>query len=292
MRIIWQMEGGRVRTISYLARFVRAAGGDAWLYAGEKWHSTDGDLVLVLHGRDQAEVARTAARVLPEVRERIIPEMGLEDDEDLRSTVQQIKIYTSMAHLQFSIYPSYTDPLAGWNEPGESIKILASREMSRRAMRVLLGHEYGHVASFQYGPHATHMPWWILEGIAELVAEPWAGNGERTDRMIRAWATSGNLREWPQLADFRGEAINHSTHVYRQGHQMMRYITGRFGKDERNTWMIEMARGASLDEATRKVFGMPFDQLDAEWRVSIGQNAGPDSAPAADPAEPVEAGAP
>src|SRR5690606_2758355 len=109
-------------------------------------------------------IANHAVRALPEVRERIIPEMGLEDDDELRDRVQHIKIYTSMAHLQFSIYMSYTDPLGGWNEPGESIKILAARDLSRRAVRMLLGHEYGHVASFQYGPQATDMPWWILEG--------------------------------------------------------------------------------------------------------------------------------
>jgi hypothetical protein len=271
LRITWQMPEGRVRTVSYPARFTRS--GESWLYAGEDWHTTDGDRVLVMHGRDQAEVARSAAAALPEVRERIIAEMGLEDDEELRARTQHIKLYTSVTHLQFSIYMSYTDGLAGWNEPGESIKLIAARDMGRRSLRMLLGHEYGHVASFQYGPHATDMPWWILEGIAELVAEPWAGNGDRTDRTMRQWAAAGQLREWEQLADFRGEALNHTMHVYRQGHHMLRFITARFGKEARNAWMIEMARGATLDGATRQVFEMGFAELDALWRESLAVNA-------------------
>jgi hypothetical protein len=271
LRITWQMPEGRVRTVSYPARFTR--NGDAWLYAGEHWQSTAGDRVLVMHGRDQREVAQNAAGALPEIREHIIAEMGLEDDEEIAERVQQIKIYTSVTHLQFSIYMSYTDGLAGWNEPGESIKLLVSRDIGRRSLRMLLGHEYGHVASFQYGPRATDMPWWILEGVAELMAERWASNGERTDRTIRQWAATGQLRDWDLLADFRGEALNHTLHVYRQGHQMMRFMTERFGKDARNRWMIELSQGATLDEATRKLFDMSFAELDALWREGLTERA-------------------
>lgn len=272
LRIRWAMEGVRPRQVAFPARFVLA--GDEWRYAGEDWKVVDGDRVKVMFLGDSEQAARAAATSLPEIRERVTADFGLGEDEHFAAHVQQIKLYTSMAHLQQSIYLSYSTPLSGWNEPGESIKLLGGPDMGRRSMRNVLAHEFGHVASFQLGPRATDMPWWILEGVAELVAEPWAGNGERTDRTVRQWARTGRLREWEELADFRGEAMNHVGHVYRQGHQMLRFITSRYGPESRNRWMALMALGGTLDEATREVMGIEFRELDALWRAHLGAETG------------------
>lgn len=268
IQFVWQMPGGRSRSVAYPARFVMSDG--RWLYAGEDWKLVEGERLTVMYLGPSDAIARAAAEVFPEVRQSVTAEMDLLDDARFAEHVQQIKIYPSLAHLQKSIYLSYSEPLAGWNEPGESIKLLASRRMGRRALRPVLAHEFGHVASFEYGPDAIRMPWWILEGIAELVAEPWSQNASTTDRIVREWARIDDLRDWEDLADFRGEAANHTWHVYRQGHHMMRFVTERFGAAARNRWMIAMAKGADLEQATRDVFGMSFSELDRLWRESIG----------------------
>jgi hypothetical protein len=270
LRIVWQMPEGRERRISFPARFVPA--GEApgvWRYAGEEWTALGGERILVMYNEGLEQVARNTLRVLPQIREHAISELGLEDDGGFRRHVQQVKLYTSMAHLQFSIYMSYASALGGWNEPGESIKLLVDGHTSRRHLQVVLAHEFGHVATFWCGPRSNDIPWWIMEGMAELVAEPWARNGERTDRLVREWARADALREWELLADFRGEAARHTLHVYRQGHQMMRFITARFGKEARNQWLRAMAQGATLDDATREALGMSFEEVDALWRASL-----------------------
>jgi len=272
LTMAWTMPGAAKRTVSFPARFVRADSG--WLYAGERWNVLEGSLVRVLYeSEDLKDVAATVAEILPEIREHVHEGFGLAADTDLIGRTQQIKLYTSMRHLQHSIYLSYTDGLGGWNEPGEAIKILARPSTGKGTLRTLLAHEYGHVASFQFGPHATDMPWWILEGAAELAAEKYSRGGASTDRRVLQWSKNGGLLEWHQLADFRGEAASHYAHVYAQGHQMIRYISGEFGRDERNAWMREMAGGQSIDEATRKVMGMSFEELDSRWRESLKQAA-------------------
>ena len=51
---------------------------------------------------------------------------------------------------------------------------------------------------------------------------------------------------------------------------MIAYITHHFGVRARNDWLRAMARGASLDDATRDVLGLDgFGALDARWRASL-----------------------
>jgi hypothetical protein len=174
-----------------------------------------------------------------------------------------------MAHLQESIYLSYTDALSGWNEPGEAIKILVRDGGRPERSEALLAHEYGHCASFELGEKINDAPWWVLEGIAELMAQRYERSKGRVDRTVRAWAKTGSIIDWDKLADFKGEALQHQDAVYTQGHHMLMYITDRFGRAGRNAWLRDLAQGKSLDDATLAAFKIPFAQLDREWRESL-----------------------
>ncbi|MFN7021714.1 MAG: hypothetical protein ACK4WH_10355 [Phycisphaerales bacterium] len=301
------------RTISYPVMFkrVRAADGtvpDRWVYAGETWstiddtpgptprqfpapHAPADPEARAEHGDAPAPAPRSAApnrcRYFPgfeQVSQRIIdvlPEVRAHVDEGFENPiahVQEVKVYPSMLHLQASIYLSYADGLGGWNEPGESIKLLASNRSSADSLRVLLGHEYGHVATFEYGPHASDMPWWILEGVAELSSEHFAARradgsrarrGRDAEQMVRAWARAGELADWADLTDFRTVKPALSGHVYKQGQHMVGYISERFGRSRRNAWLRAMARGATLDDATTATLGISFARLDADWRATL-----------------------
>lgn len=282
----------RQRTISFPAVFKNVEG--RWLFAGENWIVFRGDGVVVRTVGGFEETARTVVEVWPEVRAHVEEGFGIAAPG---LGVQEVKIYGDMRHLQGSIYLSYMDGLAGWNEPGESIKILGSvgggsgrrrgGEADREgegdsggaggrakrggaALQTLLAHEYGHVATYAMGEHATNMPWWVLEGVAELSSEKFNPRlGPATDNLVRRWAASGTLAPWDQITDFRTVPGRYSGHVYRQGQHMVAYVSQRYGRDGRNRWLREMAGGASLDEATRSALGIPFEDLDSAWRTDL-----------------------
>ncbi len=278
VRTTWQMPGAKERFVSLPTRFARS--GSGWLYAGEDWRVKERDNVRVLYmGSGLDEVAEKVIDLLPDIRRHVHEGFELSEHKPITERLQEVKLYPTMKHLQYSIYPSYEDGLGGWNEPGESIKLLTRAGSSAGYLKTLLAHEYGHVASFELGPRANDMAWWILEGVAELAAAEYTGSGRQVDRMVRRWKDTGNLIEWHRLADFRGEATNHSGHVYNQGHHMLAYITKTFGRTKRNDWMRAMATGASLDDATRRVLGLSFDELDADWRASIDEPAAAKAAP-------------
>lgn len=263
IEMTWKMPGlARRRSVDYPARFVSAGG--EWLYAGEQWVRVRAPGVEVLVEPEERQLGLHIAAVLPSVRRQVDDLMQVHVDR-----VQQVKVYTSMQHLQQSIYLSYKDPLGGWNEPEESIKLLADDSQTGRAMRRLLAHEYGHCATFDLGSHGNTMPWWLLEGVAEYCSAQVTGGRSGMQRLVRGWAEKGDLCEWDQLADFRGEAMKHQAQVYNQGHHMVDYLANRFGQTTLVAWLGAMARGQSLDDATQAVLGTSWSSIDTDWRATL-----------------------
>jgi len=250
------------RTISFPATFTRDAAG-GWLYAGEAWQSIEANGVKVLYDHGLDEVAKNVVEILPDIRAHVN-----EGFEVAINRVQEVKLYGSMRHLQQSIYLSYVDSLGGWNEPGESIKILVGRRSKPAELKPLLAHEYGHVATFEYGPKASGMPWWVLEGVAELSAEAFGGARD-VSRMVGRWALNGKLADWDRLADFHMVKTEDHMYVYSQGHHMLGFVSEKFGRSGRNAWLRAMAQGATLDDATREAMKMSFAELDLAWRASF-----------------------
>ncbi len=282
LKLQWKIaeDGQRAREVSFPATFVKRDG--AWRFAGEKWKVIEAPGVRVCFAEGLEEVAGRVAEVLPEVRAHVHKGFELTIDR-----VQVVKLYTSMKHLQESIYLSYTDGLSGWNEPKEAVKILPGRRGGARQLRILLAHEYGHVCTFELGPKANDMPWWILEGVAELSAEEYAGSGYT--RMVEGWAAADTLANWSRLADFHTCKDQDQIYVYEQGHHMIGYISDRFGRSARNAWMKEMAHGATLDEATTRVLGLDFAALDLQWRQAFKTKAA-GAAPSAETPAPAPPG--
>lgn len=312
MVMAWTLpKGGRdggelAREVSFPVVFKRGDDG-RWLYAGEDWkqeHSSaeHRDTARAAAGVSDApntvyyfdgfaDVARRAVNMLPEVRAHVDSMFELRVEHP-----QVIKIYPTMRHLQSSIYLSYVDGLSGWNEPGESIKLLASDKTGDNQLRPLLAHEYGHVATFELGPHATTMPWWALEGVADQSAEKFvAENGEYADkpeeygrdaaRAVERWAKRDRLAPWDRISVFRDTPREFGGHVYKQGQHMLGYITRRFGLPARNAWLTHLSRNTGpsvLDDATREALGLAggFEELNAAWRATL---------PPAEPPEPPDA---
>ncbi|MEZ6241967.1 MAG: hypothetical protein R3B57_02895 [Phycisphaerales bacterium] len=263
-------------SVKFPARFVPAGAIDgAWFFGGESWRvvydDRHGAPCRALAPDGLESVALQIVEVLPSVRERVDEMFGIDNQREV-----QVKVYESVEHLQASIYLSYEEPLGGWNEPGEAIKLLAGPSLGAMNLRHLLAHEYGHAATFTLGERVDDAPWWTLEGVAELASDRAGGqSGGARARMVRDWKARGVLKDWDQLDDFRGEANMYAQWVYVQGWSMLRYITDRFGDGARNDWMTLLVSGEPLEGATRQALGTSFADLDRAWRGSIDANATP-----------------
>jgi len=249
------------------------------LYAGEAWDILEHGTTRVMFPPRYREAAQIVVDALPPIRSHVDTQMGSDNSQH----IQVVKLYADMQHLQASIYLSYVQGLSGWNEPGESIKLMARNGGGPRSMDGLLAHEYGHAATFWMGESANAMPWWTLEGIADYVSRAYRadyGDAEADparERQIpqdlaatlKAWGEQDRLPAWSELTDFYTVDPRWMGNVYTQGNHMIAYITQHFGVSARNQWLRTMAAGSSIDEATRTVLSRDFATLDEQWRATL-----------------------
>lgn len=266
--IMWYVPGEELdRSFTFDAVFRPVGLADGrWVYAGRAWREKhDGIDGVVVYGDGQFDGLddRIAERV-PTLRAGVEELMDVTLDADI-----VVKVYPEVSSLQASIALSYTDPLGGWNEPGESIKILGRDGLDGEALDTLLAHEIGHAVSFAMGEQIINAPWWVLEGIAEVSADKFSKDSDaRMNRIIKLVADD-DLRDWSQLADFRGEANNHAMHVYLQGWSMVHHVGSFYGEDKRNAWLTAMGQSRTLDQATRDTLAISFSSLDRQWRAML-----------------------
>lgn len=249
-----------------------------WLWAGERWSVIEGDGFVVKYLPGDEKVAETIRTIFPVSRAHVDKGFDIPG-----TTPQEIKIYADMDHLKATVYLSMPDPvLGGWNEPGESIKFMRDYTHGEKSWTRAFAHEYGHVATWEMGPKARDLAWWMAEGVAELAAEEFdRGQAEQNNQQMRRWASSRGVIPWEKISDYQTteQPLKHMAYV--QGHHFMGYVSDRFGREKRNAWLRAMASGAPTDQACRDVLGVPFDQLTDTWRATLPAPAQPrDRAPA------------
>ncbi len=272
LRITWNTENwaGPDRVIEVPVRFVKEDG--QWYFADRDWEEKDGDGVRILYVAGLEESADRALEVWPGIKSSV--EEGFKRTLD---TPQVIKMYTSMAELQYSIFPAYIEPLGGWNEPMESIK-LVGENFSRGHLRSVISHEYAHAMMFAMPPQdvaverAHAVPWWVHEGIAEFASQGFTPNRGRSQFAVEHWLDTGELRHWEELADFYTVKTEHYSQVYVQGRHMIGYIDETYGTDARRAMMEAFMEGMTLEEASEHALGESFAAVDEQWRASIAQS--------------------
>ncbi|MCC6661069.1 MAG: hypothetical protein IT437_09315 [Phycisphaerales bacterium] len=243
-----------------------------WLLHGEDWTEIRGQgfIVRYIPGGNAEKVARDVLAAFPVAREHDNAFFGLDPGPQI------LKLYTSMDHLKATVYLNMPDSyLGGWSESGESIKFLTSYAHSIPEWKNAYAHEYGHVCTWAMGPQASAIPWWTSEGIAEQAAAVFRpGYTEQLDKRFRNLARAGELTPWEDITDYVTAKQKVKAMAYLQGNSLMLYVTGHWGDAERNGWVRAMCRGATPDAATREVLGLPFADLDRDWRASLATPAG------------------
>lgn len=287
LKTSWKLpEWKRERTLEMDVAFVREGAEKPWLYAGEIWvvmeKPADTSIGFAgtrvkfppsTRGEDNAAIAKVAsiaASAMPSVRSHVDAYFGVK-----LKTVQEVKMYRTMKHLQHSIWLSYTDSLGGWNEPDEAIKVVVTASTGRR-IRAYLAHEYGHVVTFTLGPKSTDAPWWALEGVAELASESERpGAVDKRNAFVIGAYRKDNLAPWEAIAPFPLSKENEKFggHVYTQGEHILAWLTEKFGDAGRTAFLTELAHGKSMDEAAKAVFKQPWADLDLAWRDSVAKLA-------------------
>ncbi|MDX2118274.1 MAG: hypothetical protein SFY96_08850 [Planctomycetota bacterium] len=265
------------RHVDY-ARFIKTS--DGWKYDGPIWDKTVKDGIEVWAMPRLHTAATNAADAFRDVRASVEATMNVHHKRN-----QVIKLFHTSDQLKFSIALSYNDDIDGWNEPNESIRLVSTPDQSRDDFRGLIAHEYGHVCTFALGPTANDMPWWTLEGVAEMCAEPFTRDGVNNLRELRSMADKGTLVPLKDLADFGKVTPQNFGHVYTHGHAIVTWIRRTKGSAVLDRWLRAMSNGTSYEKACIDLLGMTPAAIEQQWRLSLG--ASPVAAPNPKPSDVV-----
>lgn len=217
------------------------------------------------------EGAASLAPLLPRAAREVQNVLGLPVPADA-----VVKVYPDAERLSATVYPSL-QPVSGWNEPGEAIKLVlpggppAQAEAS--ALRVLT-HEFTHLAvgraAEQAGgpPGDKRIPWWLHEGLANHAAraffpqQSWQAWQSRANAYARAgWVPLSELADFPAVPEARWD------NAYRQGLGVVEFLAEQQGKDAPWRLAQAFAQGGDWDRAARALGFASFAALEAAARA-------------------------
>lgn len=258
LNIVWaRAPDVSYREAEFPALFVRAEDG-AWQYAGGAWNTLETEHFLVHVFPGMEPVAEELIAMLPEIYAHATTSLNHVPDAQMH-----IKLYDHPDDLGAMVALSLPQ-FRGWNEPGESLKLLVLPGESPSA--AVIAHELTHFLTFDMaGTTDGNYPWWVSEGISEYVASAYWSPEYTFDRMdiVVFLAETGQLAPWDKISDFEETPVELWRFVYPQGYVFVRYVTEVYGEDARNEWLWAMAGEHEIEGATEAALGVSFETLDA-----------------------------
>jgi hypothetical protein len=154
-----------------------------------------------------------------------------------------------------------TDWAVGYMQPlgpaGADVVINPARLKTRGALREVIQHELGHVATIG-GVDTKHEDMWLVEGVAEYIGmQPLRARNTYSRSALRRTARMAA----PPLRDGAGE--KEVAAFYAEGHFAVDCLVTSFGEARAMEFVrLRLRLGNSLDVSSRSVFGRPFTTVD------------------------------
>jgi hypothetical protein len=127
-------------------------------------------------------------------------------------------------------------------------------------------HEFTHIALGRAFKGKDKAPRWLNEGLAMYVSREW--DLSRVSTMTRAVLTdsiiplSEIIHSFPQEAD-RAEL------AYSESFYLISFLISRYGKGSFHRFIKVYSEGKGLNEALMEVYGIGWEELEAEWRYYL-----------------------
>ncbi|MDL2344125.1 hypothetical protein QOL99_08165 [Deinococcus sp. MIMF12] len=267
LTLVWTRVPGEVRRVTLPVELLRV--GEVWRYAGEAFTplKAGAGRLLALKVPGLAQRADWLAPLLPRASREVERVLGLSVPQGA-----VVKVYPDAERLSATVYPSL-QPVSGWNEPGEAIKLVvpggSPAEAQASALR-LLTHEFTHLAvGLAAGSGGDkRIPWWLHEGLANLAARAfvaesgWRAWQVRANAYARAgWVPLAELADFPAVPEARWD------NAYRQGLGVVEFLSDEQGGDAPWRFAQAFAQSGDRDRAARAVGFASFAALETAARA-------------------------
>lgn len=179
-----------------------------------------------------------------------------------------VMFFSSKTNFQSTniIYPLLTEGVGGFTESLRN-RVAIPFDGSYSDLEELLAHELTHaytnaledgVANALRSMRPTSFPFWFSEGLPEYLSI--GGESDYNNMFILDMVVNDKL---PPLQNLGGY------YAYRLGESFLAYLAGSYGKDKVTEYYYTLRSSNGLDNATKKVFGLEFDDLESRWRYQL-----------------------
>ncbi|PNY82274.1 hypothetical protein [Deinococcus koreensis] len=247
--------------------------GEVWRYAGEDLQAIPAApyALFAVNEAGLPERAAPLAPLLGRAAGRVREALGIEVP-----ATATVKVYPNMDSLSASVNLSL-QPVGGWNEPGEAIKLILSDGPSFESSALrLLAHEFTHLSvsaavgeGSAAGAADRRVPWWLHEGLADHVSRAYWTPSAVTSRQERmtgyaraGWVPLEELRDFPAVPEERWK------YVYAQGLGVVDFLAATKGQGAPLALARAFAASTSgADEAARSLGYASFAALEEQARA-------------------------
>lgn len=179
-----------------------------------------------------------------------------------------IIFYATKSEFQSTniIYPLLSEGIGGFTESLRN-RVVIPFEGSYPALEELLAHELTHayinamdnrlINAFN-SLRPTSFPFWFSEGLPEFLSI--GGEDDYNNMFILDMVINDKLGRLQQADGYL---------AYRLGESFLSYLAVNWGREKVSEYFFAIKSSPNLDDATKKVFGMEFKDLESRWNYQL-----------------------
>ncbi len=228
-----------------------------------QWESVSRGEIVVHYYGGKHDLAEEILSTAEEATQRLQKDVGILLEKPVR-----IFVYNSRSDMRAAlsprggVYDAQTVTLGA--AMGRNTLLLLGSDLK---VRVAVAHELSHiVVGLATDNPYTDLPRWLDEGLA-MYAEGTLlpDNAQalqkaiREDRLISVRSLSSYVGKPEQVDLFYGEVYS-----------LVDFLLKTYGNEKLDKLLDILKTGVPIEEALRQAYGFGLDQLDDEWRVSLG----------------------
>ncbi len=271
---VWRLQRGEIppgSDIEYSWRIQDAAGNAletelvTFTYMDDRftWQSlTEGKVVLYWYGADRAFGQRLLDSAVASLA-RLEENVGVELEKPVK-----IVVYQSEADMQEAL----TSQGAIYEEQIITMGVVVAPDIvlllgTHQDVDVTIAHELTHVVVHLATDNPyTEIPAWLDEGLAMYnEGKLRSGNAQALEKGIR----ENRLLSVRSLTAPTGNPAEVNL-FYGEVYSVVDFLLKTYGKEKMSGLLEVFGEGSLADDALMKVYGFDQDELDAQWRESIG----------------------